>query len=1049
MAKQKSFNDRQNDEKNEGYDSVNTDLPSARFQAEKQVLKPEELGATQSSIPGNGEAVTTSNVTKAATSVKSKIKIRPDASVDQLKDKQVGGVPLAASVGLIRSVAGVSGVSPAEDTSKIPYSKGEYRPGTRYGKKRSEILFEMDNTISEQIVPQVDDSLDLAESPESKQGYNGRKQFKQTRGKKNSYYTVSDGVDTNSERLPQQLLFESSVDFQDTDKVIYTCGQMIDKDIPAKAGYPDTLYTTTSGGSTKFKMQKGNYKPKALNFSLSNGKLAGISFTEDKIEVEADPISKDQGNMNWQVDENNVAKAMIRMQNELGRETTDKWSPLGYVIKNPYEVNMLYHDIEASTGAMMALAYRSAVSSLAFQKNILAKDGVNPQRNAVKMILEGYAGELKSNDTTVMSEDVFGNVIFNEGEYAKGSVAALIAMFDSVNKYSTKADILALQRSLTLHLSQADNNINPLHCKPEFIKVMDKAHMFSTVDGNYNPLLPIFTTKRIKVINPMSLNLFTQNWVHPDSISGDDVRRDTETGTYAPYTYEYSDIRNKYITRIQHPFVEGVIRWLLKHEAALVKAYGANATVTIPFEFNMQCPNMLSFMLCSASQDVLWERNICFRDIIFAGEQMTYVWDDLQGLDKLNPLYSTQLTIGKYDDPLKLGKLAADVAIREMWGTHMALADYDDGVGKSASAQYFAPWYMNEAALGGTNTWTENEGFNNEPSAYNMTMVSIRDGVRHEYVDLIKGMSERDVRLSLDRWVRLPLPVESASVVAYNNTTSLTLYTAYARSFNSTMINSNIKLAALRYEVNSDGRVLVKYILEDGSDEYHLNEKSLYAIPQELGWISDDYDGLKVITGMSYSKPTLTLTTTTLDAVDTRDGCQFYSGYTPVRLVSYRVQGNGYTATGIDRSAALSQVFYKCFASNDAASINADYVAKTGIIPCLSYNNGSVDAILAAYTLNGSTITSNMLDTKIRTIAPRIWSAVQRFFMPVNKFENCFTADKTATAYDPLEGAFYFGVCGTLASDYTQDILERLDIYDQLGLDYTEDVFVKDSLLFR
>ena len=1049
MAKQKSFNNRESDEKQEGYDSVKTDMPSARFQSEKQVLKPEELGATQSSIPGNGEAVTTSNVTKAATSVKSKIKIRPDASVDQLKDKQVGGVPLAASVGIMRSVAGVSSISPADDTSKIPYSKGEYRPGTRYGKKRSEILFEMDNTISEQIVPQVDDSLDLAQAPEAKQGYNGRKQFKQTRGKKNSYYSVTDGSTTNAERLPQQLLMETSVDFQDTDKVIYTCGQVIDKDLPAKAGYPDTLYSNTSNGPTKFKMQKGNYKPTALNFSLTNGKLSAISFDEDKIEVEADSVSRDQANMNWQIDQNNVAKAMIRMQNELGRETTEKWSPLGYVIKNPYEVNMLYHDIEASTGAMMGLAYRSAVSSLAFQKNILAKDGVNPQRNAIKMILEGYAGELSSNDTTTMSEEGFNQVIFNKGEYAKGSVAAIIEMFDSIGKYSTKADILGLQRSLTLHLSQADNNINPLHCKPEFIKVMDKAHMFSTVDGNYNPLLPIYTTKRIKVINPMSLNLFVQNWAHPSTLTGDDVRRDTETGTYAPYTYEYIDIRNKYVTRIQHPFVEGIIRWLLKHEAALAKAYGDNANVKIPFEFNMQCPNMLSFLLCSASQDVLWERNICFRDIIFAGEQMTYVWDDLQGLDKLNPLYSTQLTIGKYDEPLRLGKLADDTAIREMWGTHMALSDHKGGIGVSAAAQYFAPWYFNEAALGGSSTWTENEGFNNEVSAFNMTIPSIRDGVRHEYVDLIKGMDERDVRLALDRWIRLPLPVESTVVKAYNNDTALTLYTAHTRSFSSTLINSNIKLAALRYEVNSDGRILVKYELEDGNTAYHLTEKSLYAIPQELGWITDDYDGVNVITGMSYEKPTLTLTTTTLDAIDTIDGCKFYSGYSPVRLISYRVQGNGYTATGIDRSAALSQVFYKCFASSDAASINEVYVAKTGIIPCLSYNNGAVNSVLAAYNIGGNNITANMLDTKVRTIAPRIWSALQRFFMPVNRFENCFTIDESITAYDPLEGAFYFGVCGTLASDYTQDVLERLDIYDQLGLDYTEDVFVKSSLLFR
>jgi hypothetical protein len=391
----------------------------------------------------------------------------------------------------------------------------------------------------------------------------------------------------------------------------------------------------------------------------------------------------------------------------------------------------------------------------------------------------------------------------------------------------------------------------------------------------------------------------------------------------------------------------------------------------------------------------------------------------------------------------------------------MSLSNYESGGGTSAAGQYFAPWYFNEVAFDNATTWTENEGFNNETSAFNMTMPSIRDGVRHEYVDLIKGMSERDVRLSLDRWVRLPLPVESATITAYNGTTALTLYTAYARSFNSTMINSNIKVAALRYEVNSDGRVMVKYILEDGSHEYHLDQHSLYAVPLELGWIGDDYDGLKVITAMSFTPAqnnhdedgSLSLTTTTLDAIDTLDGCKFYSGYTPVRIISYRVQGDGYTANGIDRSAALSQVFYKCFASNDAASINANYIAKTGIIPCISYKDGAVDTILSAYVLNGNTITTNLLVTQTRSNAARIWSAIQRFFMPVNKFENCFNSvasgDDKVIPFDPMEGAFYFGLCGTLASDYTQDILERLDIYDQLGLDYTEDVFVKNSLLFR
>lgn len=1043
----KTFNDRKDDEKKEGYDTVKTDLPDTRFQDEKQVLKPEEMGVTKSSIPGTGEQVSTANIA-TVDKVRSKIKIRPDVSVEELKNTNLGGVPLAAAPGL-RGVAGVSSQSPVDDTSKIPYTAGGYRPSTRYGKKRSEDLFEMDQTISEQVNPIVDDAKDLREAPDAKQGYNGRKQFNQTRAKKNFKTSVND-------RLPQQLLNDVSMDLIENDKIIYTSGQIIDG-VDSQADYPTVR---NDGQNVNFIMHKSNYKPKALRLKILNNRIAKVSIDEDRFDVPADPVTRDQSNMNWQVDQNNVAKSMIKLQTELGRETTDKWSPLGYVINQPYQHNMLMHDIENEVAAMQAIAYRSAVSAMAFQRNILGKDGVNPQRNAVKMILEGYAGDLADSTASTISDTDFSHVIFNQGEYRKGSAAAIIAMFDSTGKYKTKADILGLQRSWPLHLSQADNNINPLHCKPNFIKLLDKAHMFSTVDGGYNPMLPIHVTKRIKLVNNVSLNAFLAGWKNPASFTTDDQNdplRDKETGTLANYAYEYNDIRNKYVTRVQHPLIEGLLMWLLRHEGAIVSTFGENASnsdtddIVIPFEFNFETPSLISLILCSASQYVLYQRNRCYRDVLFAGEQSTYIWDDLQGLDKLNPLFSTQLTIGKYDAPLKLGKLAPDTAIREMWGTHMQLSDTQSGVGKDAKAQYFLPWYMNEHAL--TNSYTNNEGFNNEPTAYNMSIPSIRDGVRHEYVDLIKGMEERDVRLALDRWTRIPLFVVDTVVNATISGATVKLWTEHTTPIVSADINAYIKLAALRYDLNSDGRVVACYQVEDGNKTHNLTEFSLLATPKELGFIEDCYDPIPVITGMSYSNANntkvLTLTTTTLEPTNTYDGGKAYSGMTPLRLVSYRVQGDSNTDAAIDRAMALSQVFYRCFAAEDATTINQAFVAKVGMMPCLSYDNAATIEANAIFTLNGSTAASSMINTKVRTLSPRIWTLLQRFMMPVNKFENCFTNTTGETDYDPLESTIYFGVCGFLASDFTQDVLERLDINDQLGLDYTEDVFVKSSLLFR
>lgn len=1044
----KTFNDRSKDEREEGYKTVKTDLPSGRFQSSKQVLTPDELGVTNSSIPGNDTLVTTSNVTPdKAKKLKSSMKIRPDVGVDELENKQVGGVPLAGSM-MIRSVAGFSTQSAADDTSKIPYSGGNYRPDSRYGKKRSEDLFEMDNTISEQVVPIVEDSLDLKESPDSKQGYNGRKQFKQTRSKKNFSFKTTDAQPITLPKLPQQLLHEASVDFIETSKTVYTSGQIIRSNIDSQADYP----TVTQKNSTPaFNMQKSNYTPTSLHITVTRGKVSGVEIIEDRHDVVADPITRDQANMNWQTDANNVAKSMVTMQTELGRETSEKWSPLGYVIAQPYQFNMLMHDIEASTGAIMATAYRSAVSSMAFQRNILAKDGVNPQANAIKMIYEGFAGSLANTTLDTFSDLDFDHVMWDKGMYKQGSVAAIIEMFDSTKKYRTKADILGLQRSLPLHLAQADNNINPLHCKPNFIKLLDKAHLFSTIDGNYNPMLPIYATKKIKIVNPLSLNSFLAGWKHPSTFTTTDINnplRDATTGTLSNYAYQYTDLRNTYVTRVQHPVVEGLLRWILKHEGAFCSTYG-DGEIYIPFEFNFQSPNMLSFLLCSASQDVAWERNIIFRDVLFAGEQSTYIWNDLQGLDKLNPLYSTQLSIGKYDEPLKLGKMANDTAIRELWNGQMQLSDISGG-----KVQYFAPWYFNEQAFGAVaqGSYTANEGFFDEPKAFNMSIPSIRDGVRHEYIDLIKSMSERDVRLSLDRWITIPVFNTSATESATVEGNTVDLYTTYTSSTTSADLNDYIKMASLRYDGNSDGRMIIQYDLTSGKNR-NMDHHSLMCVPKELGFIDDLYYGEYAITNISYANNAATYTRTSLipyNHLGLGSTAPAYNGYSPLKLVSYRVSGDSNVNTGIDRSAALSQVLYRCFACEDANTINTAYVAATGIIPCYSYNDGAPSDVNGVFNLD-STVTSTMngVDKVIRTNANRIWSMIQRLFLPINRFENCFTLDSSLHSYDPMENCFYFGVCGTLASDFTQDILERLDVYDQLGLDYTEDYFVKDSPIFR
>ena len=1046
MAKDKKKNESFDD--SASTEQVQSELPSSRFQASKSVVSTDSMGVTSSSIPGTDKLVTTSNTAAdKAKRVKSKMQIAPSVSVDELENKQVGGVPLAGAQ-MIRNVAGLRNASVADDRSKIPYTDGGYRPATRYGKKRSEDLFELDNTISEQVVPVVEDALDLKEAPDALQGYNGRKQFKQTRSKKNHHYTNGNGV--NVGKLPQQLLNETSADFITTSKVVYTSGQMIQSNMTNEENYPTVARFDGTVSDIADRMVKGNYALKGFRFTVTNGHITAVNFIEDSYTVNADPLTRDQANMNHQIDAHNVAKSVIKLQNELGRETSDKWSPLGYVIDEPYQYNMLMHDIEASTGAIMATAYRAATSSLAYQRNIVAKDGVNPQKNGVKMMVEGMGHVFADSRNDTINAGPFSDIIFNDAAYRQGSVAALIEMFDSVSKYRTKADLLGMQRSLTLHLSQASNNIAPLHCKEQFIKALDKAHMFSTVDGGYNPMLPIFQTRFIKLINPISLNYFLQDWKNPALLTDEekaDPRRNNQTGTYCPYGYGYSDLRNSYDNLVQHPLVEGLVRWMLLHEGQIVSTFGSGTT-NMSAGFDLLAPSLFEFMLCSAAQEIAYARNVIYKDVLFAGDQSNYIWDDLKDLKTLNPLYSTQLTINKYDEPLKMGKLAKDTAIRELWAGQFTCTDVD-----SSSVQYFLPWYFNERAFGNTagGSYTTNEGWFCEETAFNVTTPSIRDGVRHAYVDMIKDISERDLRLAMDRYITIP-----DFVLSNESVDGCTTYYSNEGITNEQR-NSYIKLSTLRYDPNSDGRVVAKYDLASGSPNRTMDHHSIYCIPKEIGFIDDYYFPYHVATGLSLTYGSNNKVTgfvvqgvdlSPVGTVGATNTSYYYNGSSPIFITSYRVESNSSDNGAIDRSSALSQVFYNFFANPNANDINDEFVAATGLYPSFSYAEGQPLQVPGVYNLGSNNQSTSALDINVRSTAHRMWTVLQRLFFPVNRFENASTLTNNVD-YDPLESSFYFGVCGTLASDYTQDVNQRLDAYDQLGLDYTEDYFVRDSLIFR
>lgn len=1054
MGKNKNIDNRSQVQNEEPYTSQDTGLPKDRFSDEVQVATapetktdPKDTGA--SNTPGSDKLTAST-----AAVVKKKMSIRPSSEAGLSEGKQIGGVPLGDTIA-VRGVAGVSRVNVAVDESKNPYSKGGYRPTQRYDKKNSQDNFIINNQICEQIEPVFEESKDLREAPDAAQGYNGRKQFTSARGKK------------NAGEAPGSLLFDRSIDFVEHGSVVHTTGQVIDN-ITAKAGYPTTSQADANSEPVEIEnaMKKSNYLLKAFTFTLSNtGLITNPHFDEDQYIVDGQDVAIEASNLNWQVDANNVAKTVIKLQTELGRETTDKWSPLGYVISNPYEYNMLAHDIEATCGAIVGAAYKSASASLAFNLNKMGKDGAKSISPIVEMFAEGYED---AKDSTIYDNKGISH-IFNTTAYAKGSAAAIIHMFDSVNKYSTKADFFNQQRSLKFHLQNVDNNLNPLHAKKEFFKALDSEYLFSTEDGNYNPMLPIHYTSDLKIMNPLSLDFFLTGWKDVISDGFDASVNNPDTGMTSIYNYAYRDVRNNYSWSITHPVVAGLMRWLMRHRSNLVKAYFHNSSstsvnITWPINFGMKAPNMFNFAICSASQDILYCRNVIFRDILFAGEQSTYIWEDLSSMTDLNPLYASQYTYTDYGSCLKLGSMRADKKIRVFFPEKIEFRIWEDGtVGSNNSNSYILPWYYNELSIG--DDAYDNTGFLSSNTPYVMSMPSIRQGVNHDAVDLLYSMSEEDLRLSLDRMTDIP-------VYTYYDSSKKTFTALCGKGRVTkdtiTWIKKN-RLNAVRYDKVSDGRLrLTCSISTDDMPRYlmGLREETYYCTPRELGYI------FPLIP--RYARPVVTA----LNGNDTRTIShkvdRYIDGSSFCNMIAYRALGSDLNAQSIDRSAALQQKWTKLYAYRDKPIVdtNLTIVQEYNILPSIAcFIDGLVDLnsaptldtnlteVNAHYAINSAQLFSAG-ETKVVTLQRFMFTILQRVFFPISLFDDAFDANtETGTdlgdipsatpLIDPMEACFYFGFAGCLGSDFNQCVLERLNIKDELNMYYLEDEFIKKSLIFR
>lgn len=1042
MAKPKTVNkplgldDRKKFQDAESYPEVKDDLPKGRFQDDKQTNPIADTQSRAAAVTGDTPASVKDVVPTIARDIKKSMSISPNSDVEILDGQQIGGVPLANPV-QTRSVAGADKIPLASDISRSPYTNGGNRPNSRFGKKNTVPNFIIDNTVCEQLKPHFDEVPNLKDDPESAVGYNGNKMYDVARGKK------------NAGAYPQNMLFDRSIDFEHNSFVVHTTGQVL-SNIAGSASYPtkstsvvsnlDITHTQDEHGyyDITHPMQKSNYLLRSFTFDLVNGKISNPHFVEERIDSHACNATQEQANMNWQIDSNNVTHSVIKLQTELGRETTDKWSPLGYVIEQPYEYNMLAHDMEATTGAMMALAYRSASFSMSYQLNMLAKDGAKPVSPGYRAFLDGIAHEANSDYYDGLGS--YYEDLLDPTKLVSGSAAALIAAYDSKPKYTHKSDLYNMPRSLKLWLQSVDNNLNPLHLKKEFIKAVNDVSMFSTVDGTYNPMLPIHVTDQIHIINPLSLNYFLQGWVRPAVFGG------VNTGTQSIYQYSYNDLRqNTYLWDFKHPLVEGLLRWMLNNEGALTKAYGSNVTgITWPCSFDMTTFNMFAYVLCAAAFDVSFERNVILRDILFAGEQASYIWSDLSSLSDVNPLSPTQFGYVDYGTALKLGKLTTSSVIRETWPETYVPRINTKGVN---SVDYQLPWYLTEYSFQQAYVDDINEYHSpTRPGGFNYP--SRRSGVNSAIFDTIYSMKPEELLFSMDRIVRPLYPMTKSTSLGYDGRALCSQYSAATYD--------SLTLAAERYDSVSDGR-LVQY----ASDSHHPTMASVYECPRQFGYIFPDMGFCPINVGGVRKAKAVALD----DWLDVR-GARYIESFSALGSLNI----TGVYTHQIDRSAALQQKWYRCFMCRypDVVAINLDFEDKTGMLFGMSsLITANADATAASidvadvvvpnlFTIGGTAAPDAFSGTSVVTFSKMLWPMLQRNFFAVDPYDGVFDASSDGTTkplasapVDNMEQSVYFGWCGFKAADFNQLIIQRLNNISVLNISYTVDDFLSKSVIFR
>lgn len=473
----------------------------------------------------------------------------------------------------------------------------------------------------------------------------------------------------------------------------------------------------------------------------------------------------------------------------------------------------------------------------------------------------------------------------------------------------------------------------------------------------------------------------------------------------------YHNRQNWYFIQLRDPYTDGIKSWLRMNYGLMTKVL-SSGSYECPVVYSTKYFSAYSYIVMMALKYMQEQRAKGMLDVLNYANNFGYPFSDTEGLDGYSALGGKQYGQGDIFNQLEVRQMTPDAAIR--WLYPEVFTNFKEATG-AASGTYrvLHPWYMNE----------ENFTFSDSAMALSydraaMSYPVTRAGVRWAYSDDLYGFEERDLRLLLDQMVIPPAfaGADSASVVGQ----------------------------VYKYSQSNDGLIVIP-----GA----ITMADALRTPRELGYVFPAAAGF-VAPKANNDNNTIS-SNTTLTVATINPELAALSGHPAFRVVCW-VNKDATVASNIldggssviRRAASFAQKYY-IFACDDAnagsdiglplstASLLSSGAAVNGISSFIPFTNG-------IFTAGKQTQSSDSANS-LFTYASVLFARMQKLPAAFNPFD--FAGD--GIECDPFSFNYIFGLVGFRASDYKEDLYNRLTRRMAEGWKYVSDPFIEGSLLTR